>query len=192
VSWRIAAIDPGDVWCGLAEFKLNDFPRIRYSDAIDCSRLGKIQLMAAMTVHPSDLYGWLEHHARDLSAIILERFALYPWMAREQGFSEFPTAQCVGVVKYIASRVDVPVYLQDPKGNLKEGRAQAAKIGFRMKDRRLGSGRFAYRGPDFDLPGKPHRRDASAHGVRFATLDRRSPLLRDEVAGRGPGPGRVR
>jgi hypothetical protein len=99
-------------------------------------------------------------------------------MARQQGFSEFPTAQCVGIVKYIASRRDVQVHMQDAKGNLKQGRAQAQKIGFRMVQRRLGNGKYAYRGPDFDLPGKPHRRDAAAHGVRFATLDGGSPLLR--------------
>lgn len=180
MSWyRIAAIDPGDTWCGLAYFILDpDGLRCMLPEPVDSSRARKVQLVHAMTLHPPDLYDWLEHHGRDLHAIVLERYALYPWLAREQGFSEFPTAQCVGVVKYIARKLDVPVHLQDAKGNLREGRAWARKIGFRMVERKLGHGRFAYRGPDFDLPGKPHRRDAAAHGVRWATLDRQSPLVR--------------
>jgi hypothetical protein len=176
----IAAIDPGDAWCGLAVFRLSRQPRLRYDTAIDCSKLGKIQLMQAETMHPDELYAWLEQHcwdgASDLLAIVLERYQLYPWMARQQGFSEFPTAQCVGVVKYLASRAGVPVHMQDAKGCLKGGRAAAKRAGFAMKDRRLGSGRFAYRGPDFDLPGKPHRRDAAAHGVYFAARGKGSPL----------------
>lgn len=176
MSYLVVAIDPGDSWCGLALFCLDRDGR-HQCDCLDCSRGGKVRLCEALTLEPNQLYIWLETNLRTLHSIVLERYQLYPWLARQQGFSEFPTAQCVGVVGYLADRSQVPVYKQDAKGNLKEGRAQAAKIGFDMADRKLGSGRFAYRGPDFArLPGKPHRRDAAAHGVRFATLDRRSPL----------------
>lgn len=179
--WRLAAVDPGESWCGLAEFDLCPLGgRLLGDGFVDQSRRGKIRLMACRTLRPQDLYGELERLAPLLHAVVLERYSLYPWMAREQGFSELLTAQCVGVVTDIAvRRFKVPVFvLQDAKGCLKAGRAQAAISGFKMKNRALGSGRYRYRGPDFDLPGMPHRRDAASHGVFWATTDRqRSPLL---------------
>src|SRR5580692_11051045 len=173
--FRLAAIDPGEAWCGLAEFDLAPLGgRLLGDGFVDQSRRGTIRLMQCRTLTPHDLYGELERIAPLIHAVVLERYSLYPWMAREQGFSELLTAQCVGVVTDIAvRRFKVPVFcLQDAKGTLKGGRAQAARAGFRMKDRALGSGRFRYRGPDFDLPGKPHRRDAAAHGVFWATTNR--------------------
>jgi hypothetical protein len=180
MSWLIAAIDPGDVWCGLAVFRLSrEAEAMHQCDDLDCSRKGRVRLAYAMTLPPPETYDWLEKNARTLHALVIERYQLYPWLAREQGFSEFPTAQCVGICGYIAGKAGVPVYKQDAKGSLREGRAQAKAIGFDMRDRRLGSGRFAYYGPDFArLPGKPHRRDAAAHGVRWAVLSEHSPLLR--------------
>lgn len=179
--YRIAAVDPGESWCGLAEFDLAPLGgRLLGDGFVDQSRRGKIRLMRCRTLTPASLYGELEKLAPTLHAVILERYSLYPWMAREQGFSELLTAQCVGVVTDIAvRRCQVPVFiLQDAKGVLKGGRAAAKQAGFRMKDRVLGSGRFRYRGPDFDLPGRPHRRDAAAHGVFFAANNKQwSPLL---------------
>jgi hypothetical protein len=178
--YRLAAIDPGESFCGLAEFDLAPLGGRLIGDGfVDQSRRGKIRLMAARTLRPDDLYGELERMAPLLYAVVLERYSLYPWLAREQGFSELLTAQCCGVVKDIAiRRFKVPVFVQqDAKENLRGGRAQAEKAGFRMQDRVLGSGRWKYRGPDFVLPGKPHRRDACAHGVMFATTNKQSPLL---------------
>lgn len=176
--YRLAAIDPGDSWCGLAEFDLAPYGGTLLGDGfVDQSRRGRIRLMRCRTLDPDTLYNQLEEIMPLQHFVVVERFQLYPWMAREQGFSEFETAQCIGVVKYIARQYDLPVDLQDAKGVLKGGRAIAKKAGFRMKDRALGSGRFRYRGPDFDLPGKPHRRDAATHGVFWAANSPRSPLL---------------
>lgn len=178
-SYLIGAVDPGEAWCGLTKFELVPGSRERGpGNYLDQSRRGKIRIVEALTVEPDRLYRMLEAWAPELRHIVLERYSLYPWLAREQGYSELLTAQCVGVVRYIARRADVPLTPQDAKGNLKEGRAIAEQHGFDMVQRSLGSGRFRYRGPDFRMPGKPHRRDSTAHGVRWAARDPQSPLLR--------------
>lgn len=185
LSYRVTAVDPGEAWCGLSEFLLIPRPDGTYrGDCMDQSMRGKIVLLRAVTLTPADLYRALEAQMPHLHHLVLERYSLYPWLAREQGYSELETAQCVGVVKYICDKAQVPYTLQDAKGNLKAGRALAQQHGFRMKERALGSGRFRYRGPDFDLPGKPHRRDSSAHGVKWACTDLSSPLLTRRQAAR--------
>jgi hypothetical protein len=176
-SYLVLAVDPGETWCGLAYFRLFPGGSSFKSGYLDRSAKGQIVLQDAVTHSPERLYRALEEALPQAHHVVLERYSLYPWLAREQGYSELLTAQCVGVVRYLSSRADVPLTQQDAKGNLKEGRALAKKHGFKMKDRVLGSGRFKYRGPDFDLPGRPHRRDAASHGVRWAAKDPSSPLL---------------
>lgn len=177
--YRVAAVDPGESWCGLTEFLLiPNAPAPYQGECLDQSTKGKIVLLRAVTVEPDVLYRELEVLVPHLHHLVVERYSLYPWLAREQGYSELLTAQCVGVTKYIARRADLAYTEQDAKRNLKEGRSRAKKAGFAMVDRMLGSGRFRYRGPDFDLPGKPHRRDSAAHGVMWAATDPASPLLR--------------
>jgi hypothetical protein len=173
----MAAIDPGDAWCGLSEFDLAPGGgRLLGDGFVDQSRHGKIRLMRCRTLKPWDLCDELDRLIPLIDFVVMERFSLYPWMAREQGFSEMKTAQMVGVVKWICRKQDVPVTLQDAKGTLRAGRTWAKQAGFKMKDRVLGSGQWKYRGPDFDLPGKPHRRDSASHGVFWATQDPHSPL----------------
>jgi hypothetical protein len=177
--YRVDAVDPGEAWCGLAQFEL--WPQSREpgkGEYVDQSKRGKVRLIRAVCLEPKALYRQLELDMPFLYHLVLERFSLYPWLAREQGYSELLTSQCVGVVRYIADKGDVPVTLQDAKGNLKAGRALALDMGFKMKDRALGSGRFKYRGPDFDLPGMPHRRDACSHGVAWSARNKSSPLTR--------------
>ena len=175
--YRIAAIDPGDSWGGLSEIDLAPLGgRLLDGGLVDQSRRGKIRLMQCRTLRPLDLCDELDRLAPQLCAVVLERFSLYPWMAREQGFSEMLTPQMIGMVRWIARTNKVPVYLQDSKGTLREGRAAAAQAGFRMKDRALGSGKWKYRGPDFDLPGRPHRRDSAAHGIWWCRYSPDSPL----------------
>lgn len=176
-SYRVGAVDPGETWCGLAIFDLVPGSRFPGPNCLDQSRRGRIRLMTAVTLTPVRLYEELEGLVSQLDHLVLERYSLYPWLAREQGYSEMLTAQCVGVVRYICRKAGLPYTQQDSKGNLKEGRAIAARSGFTMVERSLGSGRFKYRGPDFKLPGKPHRRDACAHGVRWAARDKSSPLV---------------
>jgi hypothetical protein len=175
--YHIAAIDPGDAWGGLSEIDLAPLGgRLLGTGFVDQSTRGKIRLMQCRTLRPEDLLDELDKIAPQLHAVILERFSLYPWMAREQGFSEMLTPQMIGVVKWIARSHKVPVYLQDSKGVLKSGRTAALQAGFKMKDRVLGSGQWKYRGPDFDLPGKPHRRDSASHGMWWIRCSPDSPL----------------
>lgn len=179
--YLVAAADPGEAWCGLAvAYLATDVvadDQAAKMEPLMQSRRRRIRVMEAETLTPQQLYDKLERLSGQLYHLVLERYSLYPWMAREQGYSELLTAQCVGVVKYIAGKAGVPVTLQDAKGCLRGGRAAAKKAGFPMEDRALGSGRFRYRGPDFALPGRPHRRDALAHLVWWATHDQNSPLL---------------
>lgn len=176
-SYLVLAVDPGEAWCGLATFLLRPGGGFYRGNCLDQSTKGKIVLLNAQTLEPPRLYRALEDALPHAHHMVLERYSLYPWLAREQGYSELLTAQCVGVCTYLADRAQVPLTLQDAKGNLKGGRAAAKAAGFKMADRVLGSGRFKYRGPDFALPGRPHRRDACAHGVRWATASPSSPLL---------------
>jgi len=120
--YRIAAIDPGDSWGGLSEIDLKPGGGILLGGGfVDQSRYGKIRLMTCRTLRPLDLCDELDRMAPLLAAVVLERYSLYPWMAREQGFSEMLTPQMIGMVRWIARSHGVPVYLQDSKGTLKEG-----------------------------------------------------------------------
>ena len=175
--YHIAAVDPGDSWGGLSEIDLAPLGgRLLGNGFVDQSRRGKIRLMQCRTLRPDDLLDELDRMAPRLHWLVVERYSLYPWMAREQGFSEMLTPQMIGAIKWIARRHGVPVELQDSKGTLKAGRAIAKQAGFRMKDRVLGSGQWKYRGPDFDLPGKPHRRDSASHGMWWTRYSSHSPL----------------
>lgn len=180
ISWPFVAIDPGDAHVGIARFTASIGPPYRVPDCLDQSSSGDLRLVECVTLSPRDAISWLETRVCRFRAVVLEEYRLYPWLAREQGFSDFPTAQLVGVVKYLAARVDVPVYMQSAKDNLKDGRSQALRHGFSMVDRQLGHGKYTYRGPDFNLPGPPHRRDAASHGCRFAYLDSSSPLVKEQ------------
>lgn len=167
-SIDIFAVDPGEAWCGFAWFHLVRPGPHQCDCPFGCSSNGAVRLLQCLTFRPPDeCFDYLDTNLHRASVLVLERFRLYPWMARQQGFSSFGTAESIGVIKRIARRLDVPVVLQDAAGNLKDGRAFASTWGFPMVERKLGSGRYTYFGPDFDLPGKPHRRDAAAHGCSY-------------------------
>jgi hypothetical protein len=171
---NVFAVDPGESKSGFAWFKLFAAPEFHphsplgtdgvcYDDSAD----HRLHLWRCFTVPPWELADYLETNLWRADALVIERFQLYPWMARQQGFSTFGTAESIGIYRRIAHKVGVPVYLQDAARNKKSGRTRANAWGFRMVDRKLGSGKFVYYGPDFDLPGKLDRRDAAAHGCEF-------------------------
>lgn len=164
----VTAVDPGSAWRGFAELMVQS-PGPCPPGCLDHSTDLRLHLLRCHTYSKADeLYDDLSCNLWRSHRLVLERFRLYPWMARQQGFSEFGTAECLGVCKYIADKVGIPYVLQDPAGNMKDGRQYALQDGFKMVDRKLGSGKYTYYGPDFDLPGKPHRRDAAAHAVNYA------------------------
>ncbi len=43
---------------------------------------------------------------------IVEKFMLYPWLAKEQSFSSIPSAQVIGVITYQCSLLNIPLVLQ--------------------------------------------------------------------------------
>jgi hypothetical protein len=169
VSRHFFAIDPGEAHCGFAWFDLleENEPTGHQCDCMDHSSDYRLSLYRCMTFKPYELAEYLETNLFRATALIIERFQLYPWMARQQGFSEFGTSEAIGIYSWIARKLDIKVVRQDAAGNKKDGRAWAEKAGFKMVNRKLGSGKWTYFGPDFDLPGQPHRRDAAAHGLAY-------------------------
>lgn len=161
------AIDPGESKAGLAWFHL--YPRpCPVDDGLMHSTDRRLYLYRCILFRTIPaLIEYTEtnlHYARHLA---IEEFRLYPWLARQQGFSSFGTAETIGVLKYIARRTGVPFTMQSASGSKKDGRKFAQQWGFPMRDRKLGSGKYTYYGPDFDIPGLQDPRDAAAHGCAY-------------------------
>ena len=102
----------------------------------------------------------------ELDAIVMEEFRLYPELAREQGYSNFPTVEVIGSIRYIARRRGIPYFLQGTSLK-KKARRIGERLGCPGGMRMLGAGRNRYRGWDFNGPSQ-HERDATAHGVWWA------------------------
>jgi len=45
-------------------------------------------------------------------AVVVEKFLLYPWKAKEQAFSDMAPVQVIGVVEYLAEERSIPVVQQ--------------------------------------------------------------------------------
>jgi hypothetical protein len=151
------SIDPGDVHQGTAYWE------------IDWHYNGS-------TGEPTLIRHWTRDLKRDtllklvedasVDALVVETFVLYPWMAREQGYSDFPTVKVIGVLEFIAERRGIPIFIQGADVK-KRARRIGERMGFPGSVRMLGSGRNKYLGWDFQGPSQ-HERDASAHGVWWA------------------------
>lgn len=48
----------------------------------------------------------------DPDELIIESFRLYPWKAQQQFWSDFETTEIIGILKYWAWQVDIPVIMQ--------------------------------------------------------------------------------
>lgn len=85
----VVAIDPGDVHCGMALGIV--------------STSGQFQCVRAWEATPDEcadeVAGWLL--AGELQAVVVERFSLYADKAATQTGSTMPTAELVGVLKYL-------------------------------------------------------------------------------------------
>lgn len=162
------AFDPGDTHTGFAEGVSSRYG-LKVNRTATMLRPQVIDMLQVLS---------FDNPGPKVDLIVLERYQLYPWMARQQGFSEFETPQLIGVIKYIASLLHVPVVLQTASVK-KKGRQLAWDHGIRpMDSRSLGSGKGAYKGPDF---GKlrdgttQHERDALAHFYYWALTALDSP-----------------
>lgn len=154
----VIAFDPGDAHTGYAE--ANVFPR-------------RIEIVRSQTLTREEAIQKLEgFQVADI--IIIERYQLYPWLARQQGFSEFDTPQLIGVLRYLADKNSPRSRLVMQTASVKKkGRQAAFDMGVRPMDlRSLGSGKGGYRGPDFGKlrnGSTQHERDAIAHVYYWAT-----------------------
>lgn len=110
----------------------------------------------------------------ELDAIVMEEFRLYPELAREQGYSNFPTVEVIGSIRYIARKREVPYFVQGTALK-KKARRIGERLGCAGGIRMLGAGRNRYLGWDFSGPSQ-HERDATAHGVWWAFNSDHSPV----------------
>jgi hypothetical protein len=80
---RILAIDPGDEHCGMAYFREGKCQWVAETDPHECEEVTK------------------SHLDEGLEALVVEAFRLYPEQAKTQIWSDFPTVQLIGVLKYL-------------------------------------------------------------------------------------------
>lgn len=134
------SIDPGDSHVGYAVWK-----------GEEC--------LTAVEVSPNGLIYELEQVIDQLGLIVLEKFQLFGWQAQQQAGSDMKTAQLIGVIKYLASRSQVPLVLQTPS----YGKAVYRLAEFKQQPARWwkswGHG--------------SHAKDAEAHGYAFIRGKRR-------------------
>lgn len=161
------AIDPGDVHNGVAYFRIGE-RRLLRSWTADLKADSLFQLLAKSNI----------------DGVVIEEFRLYPELARAQGYSTFPTCEIIGVVKYICAQRELPCYLQGASVKRKARRVGARVAPFAGSERMIGSGRSSYRGWDFGGRTQ-HERDATAHGVWWATRNTSSPLWERDYAKNG-------
>lgn len=156
------SIDPGDIHNGACYLtaRLEPTPMLWLHWSRDLS--------------PTALENLLEN--ANVSGWVVESFHLYPELAREQGYSTFPTVERIGVCKYIARRRKLSCHMQKA-AEKPDGR----RIGERLVPelgsiRTIGSGRSRRRAWDWNLPSQ-HERDAMTHGAYWAFKNRQSPLF---------------
>lgn len=163
---RIMSVDPGEKHNGVAFATLD--PNVEPGRQLVLRWQGDWDR--------NKIYDELEEYkssqVKRLDLIIIEEFRLYPWMAREQGFSSFETVEVIGALKYLADRVlDIP-YVMSKTSN-KAPAVSVAKSNQPTLVRRGSGGKTDFVGSN------QHERDALSHLVWYAWRDRTSPLYRD-------------
>lgn len=179
-TFTLMAVDPGDVHCGVARFKVLASPwraKLTWSTEMTPDELVSVVEAQAwpdpITVELSDLA------PERIDLFVVEEFRLYPWMAREQGYSDFKTPRLIGKLEYLADRAHRPLYLQGAsvkKTSIAKARRFAADTsdptlrGHTPELVRLTSGRYDFVGRN------QHVRDAIAHGWYWLLHHPDSPL----------------
>lgn len=170
---RILSIDPGDVHQGVCTATLDpDKPegqqlQVRWQG--DWSRTKLIE----------ELEEYRNSQVTRVDAVLCEKFVLYPWMARQQGFSEFLTPQMIGIISYLVGLLDVPLIMTNTSNKklaVDVARPIQPKLLRTYPNRKAGKVYFA--------GSNEHERDALAHMAWFAWRDQRSPLYRPAGARR--------
>lgn len=132
----ILAIDPGEIHCGVAEFRFK-------------------QCTWASEMTPDLLYASMRRRARErgyrrtYELVVIEEFRLYPWVMQQQGFSRIETVEVIGILKYLCGRWHVPVVMQGASvKKITEGQLRARGVTLRSVTERKGG----------------HAKDAELHG----------------------------
>ncbi len=141
---HILSIDPGDVHNGVA-YGFVDTSGLIVHWTRDLKRVTLGRLC----------------ESADVDGIVVEEFRLYPELAREQGYSNFPTCEVIGMIAWICETRGLPMFRQGASVK-KKSRRIGERINVPGSVRTLGTGRSSYRGWDFDGPTQ-HERDAKAH-----------------------------
>lgn len=162
---RIWAVDPGDKHVGVTALLIDDY---------------EIVPLQSWTLEPDTWYQALTRIIvkQWVDVLVCEEYRLYPWMARQQGYSDFPTAQAIGVTNYLCKQAGIPVVMQG--ASIKELSIAVCR-GKGIPLRKLPSGKE-------ELPGRnQHERDSMAHGYWYAYRNPSSPIVLAEETARSAG-----
>jgi hypothetical protein len=133
---KLLAVDPGGKHVGLALF--TDETCIK-----------------AWEETPADAIIFIREEVAELDVLVIEEFRLYPWMLDNQAWSDLPTCQLIGVLKYLhAVHGDASVKLVMQAATIKKPTARilrARRIVSQAKRSRAGG----------------HAYDAELHGWHY-------------------------
>lgn len=94
---KMLAIDPGGVHVGMAWF--HDEACFHAEEMTPAGCIAEVQRQLSQGL---------------LDVLVIEKFQLYPWMAQNQAFSEFPTVELIGALKLLWATCGGEVWDDDP------------------------------------------------------------------------------
>jgi hypothetical protein len=153
-SGRMLCCDPGEttgfsIWAGAKVIGGGQTPLWQFAhdvwDAL-ADNVGPLSELQDDLLHPGVSQ---EENTGPITLMVIEKFALYPWLAKELAWNEFRTVQLIGALVFMAELHDVEVEKQ--AANIKE-RAMAA-----------GAGELFVR----PLRENRHQNDSLQHGVWY-------------------------
>lgn len=151
---RVRSIDPGDKNVGVADLLV-------WATGAQVARTRRMDPLQFEQELDDDI------SSGRIDILVVEAFRLYPKLAREQGYSDFPTPKLIGVIEFLGRKHQVPVHLQG--ASTKKLAIEVARTND-VALRKLQSGRMDFEGRT------QHERDAVAHGIFWAYRGHTSPL----------------
>lgn len=141
MAWPVLALDPGEGTTGWAVFNNGDLAAAG-------------QVSGAATEIENLVECWSP------AIVVAEEYRVYGWKAKQHSWSDIPTLQLIGAMRYICEKKNIPCHLQS---------AQVAK-GF-ATDEKL-------RGWDLWQTSARHANDAIRHAVYFLLCNKAGPKRR--------------
>jgi len=138
---KMMAIDPGDVHCGWALFEDGQ-----------CYKVG--------TFIPEDLLNMVTDMLADgdIDVLVVEEYRLYPDKAKTQSYSDFPTVETIGALKYLARTRGILIVMQ-PAAAKRPATGFASAMKIPMLSYQKGQSR--------------HAKDAELHGIYWTQCERK-------------------